>query len=117
MLGPNLRVSRIQDTEARLAAQHIGRFEGRGVMVVRNPYKALLSYWNLKRTGSHTGTITDPASLRSEGFRQFARAGAAKWLQLVRDWVQGATELHCIYYEVSTNHNVDITMTRPPLRS
>ena len=101
---------RIQDTEARLAAQHIGRFGGRGVLVVRNPYKALLSYWNLKRTGSHTRTITDPASLRSEGFRQFARAGAAKWLQLVRDWVQGATELHCIYYEVSTNHNITVTM-------
>ena len=97
---------RIQDTEARLAAQHIGQFGG--VLVVRNPYKALLSYWNLKRTGSHTRTLTSPASLRSEGFRQFARAGAAKWLQLIRDWVQGATELHCIYYEVTTNNTVTL---------
>ena len=29
---------------------HIGAFKGRAVVLVRNPYKAILSYWNFFNT-------------------------------------------------------------------
>ena len=55
----------------------MNRFNGRGVLVIRNPYKAILSYWNFKNTKSHTKTISG-ASLRSERFQHFAKTGAQR---------------------------------------
>ena len=47
----------------------------------RNPYKAILSYWNFKNTKSHTKTISGD-SLRSQKFQQFARTGAQRCAQM-----------------------------------
>ena len=34
-----------------------GRFEGRGVLVIRNPYKALISFYNYGQTRSQTKSV------------------------------------------------------------
>ena len=37
-----------QDYDLGWRRRHVSQFGGRGVLVVRNPYKAILSYWNFK---------------------------------------------------------------------
>ena len=66
-----------QDYDLSWRRRHVNHFDGKGVLVIRNPYKAILSYWNFKNTKSHTKTISG-ASLRSERFQQFAKTGAQR---------------------------------------
>ena len=39
--------------------RHIRTFAGRGILLIRNPYHAILSYWNFLHTSSPTA-VTDP---------------------------------------------------------
>ena len=80
---------------------HVAQFGGRGVLVIRNPYKALRAYWNLHESGSQTKTAA-PESLESEKFRGFVREGGRRWLEVVQDWLQMSTDCYVILYEVST---------------
>ena len=80
--------------------QHVALFGGRGVLVIRNPYKAILSYWNFKRTKSHTKTVA-AETLQSPEFQEFVRVGAERWLELIQDWLEFSTDCHVIFYEVS----------------
>ena len=75
--------------------KHIEVFGGRGVLVVRNPYKALVSSWNYARTHSHT----ESADIHNPAFLTFAKKEIFVWLELIEDWVKQATELHCLVYE------------------
>ena len=96
---------------------------------LRNPYKAILSYWNFKNTKSHTKTISGD-SLRSQKFQQFARTGAQRysqlssnvrvtlllmfrWLEVIKDWLQYSTDLYCIYYEVRSSSRPVLTLLCP----
>ena len=65
---------------------HIKQFGGRAVLVIRNPYKAILSYWNLLQTGSQTKTA-DSGTLKGKKFKLFVADGAGRWLDLI----QGST--------------------------
>ena len=89
---------------------HVRLFGGRGVLVIRNPYKAILSYWNFMRTKSHT-EIVAAESLHSAEFQEFVRVGAERWLELIQDWLQFSTDCHIIMYEVS------LTLSPIPLKS
>ena len=81
--------------------KHIRQFGGRGVLVIRNPYKAIISYYNFKQTGgSHTETVA-AERFRSAEFREFVRVGAVRWLELIHDWLEFSTDCHIIMYEVS----------------
>ena len=79
--------------------KHVQSFGGRGVMVIRNPYRAVLSYWNYKTMKSHTKTNTAD-SLKSAKFQQFAKTGIQRWLEVITDWLEYSNELYCIFYEV-----------------
>ena len=68
-------------------------------MVIRNPYRAVLSYWNYKTMKSHTKTNTAD-SLKSAKFQQFAKTGIQRWLEVITDWLEYSNELYCIFYEV-----------------
>ena len=74
-------------------------FGGRAVLVIRNPYEAILSYWNFKQTQSHTKTVA-VRSLHSAEFRKFARVGALRWLEIIQDWLLYSTDLYVVLYEV-----------------
>ena len=87
---------------------HVRLFGGRGVLVIRNPYKAILSYWNFIRTGSHT-KVEAAESLGTEEFQEFCRVGAERWLELLQDWLMFCTYCHFIMYEVSTEYLVQPT--------
>ena len=80
--------------------EHIEKFGGQGVLVIRNPYEAFISYWNLLKTGTQTETAASE-SLQGEEFRSFVISQANKWLELIRDWLEISTSRHVIFYEVS----------------
>ena len=50
--------SLLESLQSSSPQAHIASFGGRGVVVVRNPYKAILSYWNFFNTKSHTRSNT-----------------------------------------------------------
>ena len=79
---------------------HIRQFGGRGVLVIRNPYKAIVSLYNLKLTKSHTESVS-AQSLLTKDFHSFVRENAEKWLEVIQDWLLYSTEVYVILYEVS----------------
>ena len=81
--------------------KHIRQFGGRAVLVIRNPYKAIISFYNFKYTGGSHTEIVAAERLHSVEFQEFVREGAAKWLELIEDWLQYSTDCHIIMYEVS----------------
>ena len=95
-----LYVSQYKNYGLAWRRHHVQQFSGRGVLVIRNPYKAILSYWNFKNTKSHTKTV-DVSSLHSEQFLDFVRVGAERWLEVIKDWLQLSTSCQVILYEVS----------------
>ena len=72
---------------------------GRGVLVIRNPYKSIISFYNFAKTGSQTKSVS-AEDLATEDFSQFVREGAERWLQLLQDWLLYSTDCYVILYEV-----------------
>ena len=93
----NSKTFQLHDENWRI--NHIKQFKGRGVLVIRNPYKAILSYWNFKTTRSHTKTIQSE-TLHSDRFIKFAKVGIERWLQVIEDWMTHAEDCYVIFYEV-----------------
>ena len=93
-------VSQVSQYSLAWRRHHLGQFGGRGVLVIRNPYKAILSYWNFSKTKSHTNSVATE-SLQSEEFQKFVRVGAERWREVMQDWLQFSTDCYVIMYEVS----------------
>ena len=91
--------SKIFKLEWRL--DHIRKFGGRAVLVIRNPYKAIISFYNFYQTGSQKKSVS-AKRLQSTDFHNFVRDGAERWLELIQDWLLFSTDLHVIMYEVSS---------------
>ena len=89
--------------------EHIRQFGGRGVLVIRNPYKAIISFYNFKQTGSQTKSVSAEI-LKSKDFHDFVLVGVERWLELIRDWLLYSTDLHVIMYEVG-GQQFNITTT------
>ena len=68
--------------------------------MIRNPYKAIVSLYNLKLTKSHTESVS-AQSLLTKDFHSFVRENAEKWLEVIQDWLRYSTEVYVILYEVS----------------
>ncbi len=52
--------------------EHILRFGGRGLLLVRNPYDAVVSYWNHATAGEHVVLPNMVEHLHTEDFKNFA---------------------------------------------
>ena len=59
----------VDDDNEEWRENHIKSFAGRGILLIRNPYRAMLSAWN-HRTMTHTGLL-DPLEFQSSTFRKF----------------------------------------------
>ena len=67
-------------------------FQGkRAILLVRNPYDAIDSYWNLNATKSHTQTVTDSVYARFQTkLERLARNEIGVWLQFQDFWLRQA---------------------------
>jgi hypothetical protein len=70
---------------ARVAGQRV-------ILLVRNPYDAVDSYWNMNATKSHTRTVTDAVYAQyRDKFECLARNEIQIWLSFHQYWLSNAT--------------------------
>ena len=102
-MGPRFLRSE-RSLQRRLAI--LGHNGGRHVLMVRNPYKAIVSWWNHLRTRNSLGpglpTEELVRSLRSPEFCRFAAEEALLWRAVVLDAVSLSSELLVVHYETFT---------------
>ncbi|KAK3086361.1 hypothetical protein FSP39_017393 [Pinctada imbricata] len=69
----------------------------KAVLLIRNPYDAILSNFHLRHSKSHTGTATD------EEFKKdwdiYVQEGAERWRNTYLAWLKFTGPLHIIRYE------------------
>ena len=94
----SLYLDKYKGYELKWRETHIMTFQGRAVLVVRNPYKAILSYWNFFTTQSHTNTISEH-SFESFKFKDFVFTGASRWFEVISDWINMGNDVYFIFYE------------------
>lgn len=65
------------------------RFEAhRAILVVRNPFDAIISYWNLNLTNTHTEKVIDEVYDRHRDFFQdLVRNEMRIWLEFLKFWI------------------------------
>lgn len=65
-------------------------FEGhRAILIVRNPFDAIDSYWNLNVTNTHTETVTDDVYARfRDKFEQLAKNEINVWCDYHHYWLE-----------------------------
>ena len=82
---------------------HVKTFAGGAVLVIRNPYRAIISFWNWEKTQNNTG-LASQLSFCSPEFREFVFNAVSRWCELIEDWVNWATKLKIVFFEdLSTN--------------
>ena len=81
---------------------HMRLFGYRGILLIRDPYRAIISYWNLDQTKNHTGVrdLENDSLKLSSSFDSHVRRGATRWLELIMDWSEYCTECHLVFFEV-----------------
>ena len=60
----------VDDDNLAWRENHINTFGGRGILLIRNPYRAILSAWNHMGHLTHKGLI-DPRTFETSDFRKF----------------------------------------------
>lgn len=72
----------------------------RAVLLVRNPYDAMDSYFNLMMTNTHTTSLTDEQRKKSaKAFEEMARKEILVWKDFHEYWLQQKIPLLVIRYE------------------
>ena len=77
---------------------HVDMFGGRAIVIIRNPYKAILSYWNLITTHSQSN-IANETRFQTKTFRAFVISEAAGWLDVIEFWTKFGKNLYFVAYE------------------
>ena len=71
-------------------------------MLVRNPYRAIISYWNFLKIGWPKVVKIKDVRLRgynTSEFRNFVFRGTYRWFELIDDWVKFGSDIYFIFYE------------------
>lgn len=70
------------------------------VLLIRNPYKSVISYWNHRQASNELDTLQNlERSLYTKKFRDFAREEFIIWQDIAFDWLVVSPELLVIHYE------------------
>ena len=82
----------------------IFKSSGRGVLMLRNPYDAIVSWWNHVKSSSGTAdTVNSEEVERSmaegEEFCEFASREANLWRVLALDWITLTRDLFVMFFE------------------
>jgi hypothetical protein len=63
----------------------------RAILVIRNPFDAIISYWNLNLTNTHTEKVTDQVYKDHQGFfQELVRNEMKVWLAFLTFWLTNA---------------------------
>ena len=77
----------------------------RGVLLVRNPWDVIDSYFNMTLTNSHNTTMRDDQYARfAPLFRELAKAEARVWCRFNRWWLAAPLPLLVVRYEDLVHH-------------
>ncbi|XP_047739209.1 WSC domain-containing protein 2-like [Hyalella azteca] len=88
--------------------QTISLFKGRVVLIIRNPYRAILSYHNFN-AGGHRGhgSVTD---YRRREWIMFMRMQLRRWLLTALQWLTKGSDVQVLHYEL-LQHNLTAALT------
>ncbi|TRY75277.1 hypothetical protein TCAL_00682 [Tigriopus californicus] len=84
--------------------KHMSRLDGRAVLLIRNPYEAIISLWNHERSGSYDSSYKKAtkdlaASLNTPLFLDFAKMEIGLWLEINLDFLSLGTEILVVHFE------------------
>ena len=88
-------------------------FGGRGILLIRNPYEAILSSYRHKMFGVHSGTdvqlrlgimdaLKNPVNdnfENDEQFEIFSLQHLEHWKNIILDWINNADKILIVFYE------------------
>jgi hypothetical protein len=82
----------------------------KAVLLVRNPFDAIYSYFHMALTNTHTDTLTDDAfASLGELWRSFVKNEALVWNNFNSYWLRSGLGLHVVRFE-------DLTSDISPVR-
>ena len=76
--------------------------------MIRNPFRAIISFWNWEKTGNNTG-LANTKSFCSTEFREFVFNAVSRWCELIEDWVTWGTNLKVVFFEELSRNPVEKT--------
>ncbi|XP_076054693.1 uncharacterized protein LOC143033305 isoform X2 [Oratosquilla oratoria] len=76
---------------------HVKDFNGTGILIIRNPYRAILSHHNFI-FGGHTG-FAPVSNYRRKDWDSFVHLQTKSWLELALNWTLNADNLLVVFYE------------------
>ncbi|XP_071528311.1 uncharacterized protein [Panulirus ornatus] len=93
--------------QERLTKNHMDELSHQGVLVIRNPFKALISHRHLD-VGGHTG-YAPKAHFLGEGWAEFVTLKTRLWRDFYIDWLMLSEprNIHITYYEDMKTDPVD----------
>ena len=68
------------------------------MVLVINPYKAIISQWNLKVNGSKV-KIATAESFKTLEFDDFVFQALLHWLEIIEDWISVGKDVYFVFYE------------------
>jgi len=77
---------------------HVRQFVGGGILVIRNPYQAIISFWNWEKTNKHS-IFASTKSFCSLEFSEFVYKSIGRWYELIEDWIQFGENVQITFYE------------------
>ena len=85
--------------------RHITWQAGRAVVLIRNPYEALISFWNHDRSDTYdsaqdTGIHNLGDTLMSKLFRDFVKVEIGLWEEIYVDFLSYGTHIMAVHYEL-----------------
>lgn len=82
----------------RFKAENSEKFET-AIVLVRNPYKAMISEYNRILTGKNHTAVANPSDFSGEEWTFFVRQMGEKWFGIIDKWLAKDPNIHVVFYE------------------
>lgn len=79
--------------------EQVDNFGGRGVVLVRNPYRAIISYWNFIEFGLQNTNVVNSSTFNTQEFNDFVFTSVYRWFELINDWINFGKDIYIVFYE------------------
>lgn len=101
LIGEGVTNTRIQVLKTHYPERPGFRAKGkRAILLVRNPYDAIDSYWNLNLTNTHTETVVDDVYEKyNDTFEDLAKNEMEVWIMFHRYWLEASIPVLLLRFE------------------